>query len=222
MSSRTGNLPTRPRLISELQTDPLIKLADEAEWLELEINGDFSATRASRVEISGCRLVEVTLTGSQLEDLHLSDCVLEHCELSGCFVPRLTAVRVSFQGCRMSGIVAPESKWEDVEMSGCKSDLASFRMSSWKKCRIEDCMLAEADFYGGSLITTRILNSDLSRIDLSKADLRDVYLHGSTVEDMKGAENLSGVVIGSDQVIPLSLALFAAHRVRVDDDPPNP
>jgi hypothetical protein len=44
-------------------------------------------------------------------------------------------------------------------------------------------------------------------------------LHGSTLEAIAGAESLHAVTIGSDQVIPLALALFGTLGIRVDDEP---
>jgi hypothetical protein len=47
-------------------------------------------------------------------------------------------------------------------------------------------------------------------------------LHGSKLEGIQGGESLRGVVIGSDQVMPLSTAVFGALGIVVDDDHPAP
>jgi hypothetical protein len=66
------------------------------------------------------------------------------------------------------------------------------------ECRFDRCILSGAEF--------------------SKATLRGVALHGSTLESIRGADALSGAIIGSDQVPTLAPAVFAALGIVVDDD----
>jgi uncharacterized protein YjbI with pentapeptide repeats len=91
-------------------------------------------------------------------------------------------------------------------------------MSSWERCVFEDCLLADADFRSATLGGGRLRRCDLSRADFSAADMTGVTLHGSTLDGVRGGSSFRDVVIGSDQVIPLALSVFAALSIGVDDD----
>ena len=51
------------------------------------------------------------------------------------------------------------------------------------------------------------------------ARLTGVRLHGSKLDLVKGAMSLKGAVIGSEQIYPLSLRLFDALKIVIDDEP---
>jgi hypothetical protein len=55
-------------------------------------------------------------------------------------------------------------------------------------------------------------------VEFSAADLEGAFLHGSVLEGVRGGGILRRVVIGTDQVVPLALSVFAALGIRVDDD----
>jgi hypothetical protein len=48
-----------------------------------------------------------------------------------------------------------------------------------------------------------------------------VALHGSTLTGLKGAADLRGLIIGTDQVHELAVPLFAGLGIVIDDDPPD-
>jgi len=97
-------------------------------------------------------------------------------------------------------------------------DGANFRMTKWESAEFWNCSLAEADFYEASLPGSRFQSCDLTGVQLSKTDLTGTRLHGSTLEGIHGADNLRGVTIGSDQMIPAALAVFGALNILVDDE----
>lgn len=68
------------------------------------------------------------------------------------------------------------------------------------------------------LSVTRVVRCDLTRADFTKAALPGVHLDGSTLADVQGGEALRGVVITSDQVVPLALAIFSSLGIRIDDE----
>ena len=82
------------------------------------------------------------------------------------------------------------------------------------------CELVDADFYGASLPGSRFYGCDLNGVELSKSDLAGSRLHHSRFERLRGAEALRSVTIGSDQIIPTALAVFAAFDIHVSDDDP--
>ena len=56
------------------------------------------------------------------------------------------------------------------------------------------------------------------RADFSKADLTGARLQRSNLTEVRGGDALRGVTISSDQLIPAALALFAAMKIRIDDE----
>ena len=52
----------------------------------------------------------------------------------------------------------------------------------------------------------------------SQAELEGARLHGSTLGGIQGAGGLRGVVVSSDQIVPLAHALLDAMGVTIDDD----
>jgi hypothetical protein len=56
--------------------------------------------------------------------------------------------------------------------------------------------------------------------------MHDVALHGSSLSGVRGAD-LRDVVIGSDQVVEVAVAVFATRDIVIDDEldeaePPDP
>ncbi len=78
--------------------------------------------------------------------------------------------------------------------------------------------LRDADFHAATFSGVRLLSCDLTGADLSQATMAGTALHGSTVDNVRGADSLRGVVIGSDQVVPIAFPVFAAMGIVVDDD----
>ena len=68
------------------------------------------------------------------------------------------------------------------------------------------------------LATTRFDGCDLTRADFTKAVLPGVHLAGSSLADIRGGDAFRGVVITSDQVVPLATAIFSSLGIRIDDD----
>lgn len=218
LKGRTIHLPTAPQITGDLTELDDLKFSQGLSLERVTFGGDFTGVEASRIEFSECRVKGAILTAANLADLRLTDVIFEDCELSGCIMPRAVASRVEFRGCRMSGVIAPDSKWQDVKFLECKIDQASFRMSTWVKDQLSDSILSAADFYSASFQDVSFLRCNLGRVDLTEAKFRDVYLHGSLLDDLKLAGSLQGITISTDQVIPMSLALFSSSSIRVNDD----
>ena len=117
----------------------------------------------------------------------------------------------------MSGLIATPGHFQDVCFLDCRLDEANFRMTSWKRAAFLDCVLTGADFYSARLAGARVQRCDLRGTEFSAADLSGALLHGSTLDGLRGGEAFRGVVIGSDQVIPLALSVFSGLGIRADD-----
>ncbi|MCL2395438.1 MAG: pentapeptide repeat-containing protein, partial [Acidimicrobiaceae bacterium] len=165
-----------------------------------------------------CRLVDARLTGSRLSRGHLTDCVVLDSDFSGVFLGECRLTRVEFHRCRLSGLQALGSNFDDVAFFDCKMAEASLRTSEWQRAEFHDCDLVDSDFHGSKLPAARFERCDLSGADLSKSDLRGSRLHGSILDRLHGGEALRGVTIGSEQIVPAALAVFAALNISVGDD----
>lgn len=63
------------------------------------------------------------------------------------------------------------------------------------------------------------MGCDLTGAVLEEARLAGTDLHGSTIEDVRGALALRGCRIGPEQLVPVGAALLAALDVRMTDRP---
>jgi uncharacterized protein YjbI with pentapeptide repeats len=206
-----------PRIGEDLPKESPSPL-DEVRIANVALVGDYSGAECQAAEITACRLDRVQAIGSRLIRSRLVDCVAVACDFSGAVLDDCSIRRVEFHDCRLSGLQAQHSSFKDVAFFDCKVDGANFRMTKWESAEFRNCSLVEADFYEASLPGSRFQSCDLTGVQLSKADLTGTRLHGSTLERIQGADNLRGVIIGSDQVIPAALAVFGTLKIVVDDE----
>lgn len=207
-----------PHLPGDLTPETAAELGDDSEWTDLDVSGVVDRPdHVAGVDITACRLNGLRLTGASFDRLRLVDVLVEGCELAGTILERCTLSRVEFRDCRISGLVAPGLVAGDVRFSACKLDGASFRMSSWDRLTMQDCDLEGTDFYEASLTGARLLGSNLTGADFSRASMAGTALHGSRLDGIRGGEGLRGVIIGPEQMMALSLAVFATLGIRVDD-----
>jgi uncharacterized protein YjbI with pentapeptide repeats len=193
-------------------------LADGTDWAGVDVSGEVGGeTEVDSVDVAASRLANLRLTGRRIDGLHMVDVLVEDCELSGVILPGAYLRRVEFRRCRLSGLSAPNLRAHDVRFTDCRADGASFRMSAWDTCELSALDLRDVDFYGSKLDAVHVLDCDLTGADFSKATTSALALHGSTVDDVKGAVNLRGAIAGN-QVITLALRVFASMGIVVDDD----
>lgn len=207
-----------PRLlpVPALLRDP--DLVDGTEWAGVEITGDVGGeAEVDSVDVASSRLANLRLTGRRIDGLHMVDVLVEDCELSGVTMPAAYLRRVEFRRCRMSGLSAPNLRAHHVRFTDCRADGASFRMSAWDTCELSEVNLGDVDFVGSKLAAVHFLDCDLTGADFTKTVTSALALHGSTLEDLKGAANLRGAIAG-DQVLTLALRVFASMGIVIDDD----
>jgi Pentapeptide repeats (8 copies) len=72
------------------------------------------------------------------------------------------------------------------------------------------------------MVDVRFFDCDLSDADFSRAELSNGQFHGSSLVDIEGGDSLRDIVIDTAQVIPLSLRVFGAMGIRVDDERDKP
>ncbi len=193
-------------------------LDEDAEWIGVEVTGDFAGALAPDVEINGSRLTQTLLTGARLDRIHLTDCLFIGCDLSGTIVDEAVMTRVEFRECRMSGLVASRARLADVRFVDCRLDEASLRMANAERIELVSCDLRGGDLYQATLVEARLATCDLSGADLSQADLHGARLQGSKLDDIKGSKALAGVVIDSAQIVSVALAVMRALDILIDDE----
>ena len=189
-------------------------VVEDADWADV----DLTAVVAEDVIVSGGHLTRVRLTGATLARLSMSDVVLEDCELSGATLEGARLERVTIRRSRLSSLVAPDLHADELVVEDAKADGAWLRMAVMKRSRWVDCDLTGADLYSAQLTDTRLERCRLDGAELSKLRCVRVAVHGSTFADVRGAAGLRGVVIGSDQIVPLAPVLLSALEITVDDD----
>ncbi len=206
-----------PRIDHERLTD-CGALEDEADVADAVLRGDFSALEYSLVALRQCRVAGVTFTGTRLARGSFVDCVVVDSDLSGAVLDDCRLERVEFRRCRLSGLQAQGNRFTDVGFFDSKIDGGNFRATVWERAEFWDSTLVESDFYGARLPGARLHGCNLAHVELSKCDLKGSRLQRSQLTGIRGGASLSGVTIGSDQIIPAALAVFDALRISLVDD----
>ncbi len=194
------------------------ELVDGTEWAGVDIAGEVGGdAEVDSLDVVASRLAGLRLTGRRIDGLHMTDVLVEDCELSGVMMPAAYLRRVEFRRCRMSSLSAPNLRAHHVRFTDCRADGVSFRMSAWETSQFSEVNLGDADFLAAKLTGVHFLGCDLTGADFSKATTSALALHGSTLDDLKGAANLRGAIAG-DQALTLALRVFASMGIFVDDD----
>lgn len=214
---RPRGAPDPPRLPDELAPADLDDIADDDALDGVRVDGGAAVARSieglvvRHATLTGCRLTGAALPGLELVDVALRDCDLWGATLTGAVLRRVTIER-----CRLSGLVASDLIATDVGLRDCRAEEAWLRAARFDHCDIADCELSGSDWYGAHVRRSRILRSTLDGSELSTATFQDVALHGSSLAGVHGAD-LRDVVIGSDQVVEVAVAVFATRGIVIDD-----
>jgi uncharacterized protein YjbI with pentapeptide repeats len=211
--------PAAPQLAPSLTSVNEIEFNDDECIEDVETSAAYLEDRARFVEITGSRFVGTELTSYVFENLTLTDVIFNDCELSGVsFAGESRLLRVQFNDCRMTGFNISGAKAEHVVFNRCKLNSSNFRMSSLTRCEFNDCEMPDADFMQAGLTETRFHSCRLQSANFARVRIENVALNGSTIDDIDGAGSLTGVTIGTDQVLALALPLLSAMKVTVTDD----
>lgn len=198
--------------------DPAPSVESGALWDCVEAGADVAFPRAvADLDVRESRFTGADLGGRTFTGLSLCDVVFEHCDLSGAVLDGAVLDRVTFTSCRLTGTVLSGATLRDVRMTDCSADLANLRMTRATWLWIEDSTLRGADLYELAATHCAFLGCDLTGADLDRADLTGVHLHGSTLDDVRGALSLRGARIGLDQQVAVGAAVLAALGIAVTD-----
>jgi len=211
---------TPPSLPDDLERISSIALAPHLEVLDVFLSGfHIEDQRAPSVRMESSRLEDVTWRGCDLRGFEAKDVVFERCDLSASDLSESRFLRVEFRSCRLSGAVLSMSTFEDVRFVECKAGLINLRMAEGERVWILGSSLHDADFYSATLLSSRILDCDLSLSEFSGADLRGSRLQRSRLDGARGAAGLRGIEVDSNQAALLSKLLLELHEITVDDAP---
>ena len=218
MARRRASLkrgPEPPDIPPELDPAPA-RLEPRARWecvhagASTEVGGRLAditlrETVWSNVDLAGCHL-----TGFECRDSRF-----ERCDLAGAVLDGAALTRVTFTQCRMTGVVLSGTTLQDVWLHECRADMANLRMAHADFLLAQHSTLREAEFYQAALARSALVGCDLSGANFEGCEMRDVDLHDSTLDDIRGASGLKGASIGPDQVLGLASALVAAAGIDV-------
>jgi len=171
------------------------------------------------LDVRESRWVGVDLSGRRFTGLHVRDTAFLHCDLSGAVLDQAVLARVTFTDCRLTGVVLSGTTLRDVRITDCRADLVNLRMARASFLWVQDSTLRGADLHQFRGTHCAFLGCDLAGADLDRADLTGAYLHGSTIDDVRGVLCLRGARISPDQQVPLGAAMLAALDVTVTEPP---
>jgi hypothetical protein len=166
-----------------------------------------------------CRWVGADLSGRSFGGLRCRDTEFVHCDLSGAVLDDAGLTRVTFTDCRLTGVVLAGASLVDVHIRDCRADLANLRMARARYLLVEGSGLEGADLYRFTGSDCAFLGCDLTGANFTDAELTGTHLHGSTLDEVRGAFALRGSRISADQQVPLGVALLGALDIEVADPP---
>jgi len=215
--------PKREPLVAPRMTDALTIVDDwdagEAlGWSEVDVRGEYVGVDAPQLDVTRSRFVDVRLTAGRFEGARFTDVRFEGCDLSGATLMESSFTRVEFVRCRLSGTTLGGSRCRDLRFVDCKLDGAHLRSMKGERLEMERCVATNVDFAAAQLTGCRLFDCDLGGADFSNVSLPGVRLHGSALDELRGAGSLRNAVIDTAQIVPLALRMFHAIGVTVDDD----
>jgi uncharacterized protein YjbI with pentapeptide repeats len=185
---------------------------------ERVLDADMAGQIADQVRLTRCELHRVVFTGAQLRGLALVDVLAIDCELSGAFLHEASLRRVELRNCRLTGVVMSQASLGHVRLIDCKLDGANLRLAQIDHVEMSDCSLVDADFYEAVLGTSALYGCDLRNSDFSKASIKGLRLGRSKLDGVRGSLSMGGVVVTSDQVLPLAQSLLGELGIEIQND----
>lgn len=217
----TKRRPEAPDLPADLEAAPAGVVVGGELWDCVEADAQVRVPeRVADLRIQESRWVGGQLAGVRFTGLECRDVEFVQCDLSGARLEEALLTRVVFTDCRLTGTAFDGAQLTDVRITDSTADLAGFRMAKARFLLVENTSLHGADLYELDGEHCALLGCDLGEASFDAARLREVDLHGSTVDDIRGALSLRGARISPDQILPLATSLLDALRIQVTEQPP--
>jgi len=191
---------------------------DEAAWDGIDADAEVEVPRhVIDLELRECRWTGADLSGREFTGFRARDTRFEHCDLSGAVLDDAVLRRVVFADCRLTGVSFGGAQLDDVRITDSSADLTGFRMARGTFLLVENTSLHGADFYSFTAADCAFLGCDLGEASFHEARLDGTRLHGSKLDDVRGAMCLRGTRISPDQLVPLGAALLGVLDIQVTD-----
>ncbi|TWF77170.1 pentapeptide repeat protein [Pseudonocardia hierapolitana] len=218
-SRPTKRRPEAPDLPDDLAPAPAAVEGGEL-WDCVEAGAEVGVPeRVADLRIQESRWVGGGLAGVRFTGLECRDVEFVHCDLSGARLEEAVLTRVVFTDCRLTGTAFDGAQLTDVRIADSTGDLAGFRMARARFLLVENTSLRGADFYEFDGEHCALIGCDLGEANFDSARLRETDLHGSSVDDVRGALSLRGARISPDQIVPLATGLLDALGIEVTERP---
>jgi uncharacterized protein YjbI with pentapeptide repeats len=207
-------LPEPPDGATELGTPERGGEYFDAVLTDADLDGaDLAHTRFVR-----CTLQRVRLTAADLRGATFIDVTLDDCELSGAGLHEATLTRVALRNGRAVGADLSNASLGHVRVGDGRFDDVNLRFASLEHVVMEDTSLVEADATEATLQAVALHRCDLTSLELSKVKVEGrLDLRGSRLDAVRGLAALRRVRIGTDQVVPYAVCVFAETEVVIED-----
>jgi hypothetical protein len=211
--------PEPPDLPDEREPAPAVVESGEV-WDCVEAGADVRVPEhVADLRMQESRWVGGNLAGARFTGLQCRDTEFVQCDLSGAVLDSAVLTRVVVTDCRLTGVVLDGAQLTDVRIEGSTAGLASLRMARARFLLVEHTALQGADLYEFDGEHCAFLGCDLGEASFDAARLAEADLHGSTLDDVRGALSLRGARISPDQIVPLAATLLDALGIQVTEQP---
>ena len=214
--STSSGRPLAPRVPAGLE--PM--LLDEPTldgWSESSVSGTWPEHVDGRLLLTACRLERASLVGARLAGSRLVDVIIDGADLAGVRWDETSMTRVEIRDSRLSGAQLAQARLRDVRFVGCHLDEVNLRMAHGERVRFERCRMRRAELIGARFVDVAWWDCDLTDAEVSRIELTNAQLHGSTIDGLRGAHSLAPITIDEAQFPVLAAHLLAAAGVTVED-----
>jgi uncharacterized protein YjbI with pentapeptide repeats len=199
------------------------------EEFELESDGDYTNLLLRDLDLSGSdvidsifdriRFAKITLNDTSLDKCQFRDARFETCNLANAAWKNCKLAQLEFANCKFTGFRLIDAQLANILFENCSGKFAHLNGSVFNKVIFQNCSLPGADFSNCNFRETRFIGCDLSETLFYDAKLQDTDFRSSTIVGMKAfAKDLSGVIMGEEQIRELAPQLAELLGINVRDD----
>ncbi|MFE0192597.1 pentapeptide repeat-containing protein [Streptomyces sp. NPDC058989] len=165
------------------------------------------------------RIHGLTAARARFDELRLNSVDFDHADLGMLQWTGSKLSRVSFRNCKLMGAQFDGLALDDVLFENCKLDYATFtQVRATGSVVFSKCSLAEVVFEGCDLSQAVIDDCVLRATEFSRGRYQGFDLRGNDLSTIRGAANLSKIVIGHAQQPGLADALISELDVTFKED----
>ncbi len=202
----------------ETAQSPDHDIEDEATFRRLAfLDLDLSGQAGDSVEFEQCRFTRTGLAGAVLERATFTDCLVETSDWANLKTVKSGLLRVEVSLARLTGLQWLDGSLRDVTFRECRTDLATFRFSSFKNVAFSDCNLTRADFTHADLRGASFTGCDLSGAQVAQADCNGARFTRCELSGVGSVTSLRGATVGAHDLAGLAYTLAGALDITIDE-----